>query len=105
MRVYYFGTRAGDHHPHDTEGQLHDLQALVGGLIEPVYLAEFTQFGIILLANEEGLLAGLEPNANLFPYFLVGNVVALSSSGEDFVGLDEGQVEFIREWLKANEEG
>lgn len=102
MRVYYFGTNMGDHHPHDTEGQLHDLQALVGGFIEPVYLEEFTQFGIILLANEEGLLAGLDPNVNLYPYFLVGPVIALSSKGEEFVGLDAGQEEFIKEWIKAN---
>lgn len=102
MRVYYFGTNEGDHHPHDTEGQLHDLQFLVGGFIEAVYLPEFTQYGIILLVNEEGLLAHLEPNANLFPYFLVGNVIALSSKGEEFVGLDAGQEEFIKEWLKAN---
>ena len=102
MRVYYFGTNAGDRHPHGTEGQLHDLQALVGGFIETVYLPEFYQFGIILLVNEEGLLAGLHPNENLYPYFLVGNVVALSSKGEEFTGLDDGQVEFINEWLKAN---
>lgn len=102
MRVYYFGTNIGNHHPHDTEGQLYDLQALVGGFIEPVYLPEFSQFGIILLANEEGLLAGLDINANLLPYFLVGPVIALSSKDEEFVGLDAGQEEFIKEWLKSN---
>ena len=103
MRVYYFGTDEGFHHEHYTEGQLHDLQALVGGFIEPVYLPEFTQFGIILLANAEGLLAQLEPNENLFPYFLVGHVVALSSEGEEFTGLNDFQVDFIKRWLKANE--
>ena len=102
MRVYYFGTKIDDHHPHDTEGQLHDLQALVGGLIEPVYLEEFTQAGIILLANEEGLLAGLDPNENLYPYFLVGPVIAVAHTDEDFIGLYDDQIEFLQEWIKAN---
>ena len=103
MRVYVIGTKAGAHHPHFTSGELVDLQLLVGGFIEPVYLPEFTQYGIIFLANEEGLLAGLDCNVNLFPYFLVGTIVALSSKGEEFTGLDAGQEEFLKEWLKAHE--
>lgn len=102
MRVYYIGTRIGDFHPHDTEGQLHDLQALVGGFIEPVHLPEFEEQGILLLANEEGLLKGLPVNGNLLPYFFVGSMVALSVDGEEFTGLDEVQVEFMTEWLKAS---
>ena len=104
MRVYKIGTKIGNFHPHDTVGELHDLQALVGGYIEPVYLPEFEEQGIILLANEEGLLKGLPINGNLLPYFFVGPMVALSVAGDEFTGLDEAQVEFMTEWLKANHE-
>lgn len=38
---------------------LHEMQALVGGLIEPVYLED----GKIMVVNEEGLLIGLDLNA------------------------------------------
>ena len=102
MRVFYIGTHKGQYHPHDTAGQLHDLQSMVNGFIEPVYLPEFTDQGIILLVNEEGLLARLDVNENLWPYFLVGAVVALSSEGENFTGLSESQEYFLKEWLKAN---
>lgn len=104
MKVYFISVLAGIHHAHDTEGQLHDLQGLVGGFIEPVHLAEFEDQGIILLANEEGLLKGFPLNENLWPYFLVGPIVALSSKDDEFIGLDEGQIEFMQEWLKANKE-
>lgn len=102
MRVYVFETKAGNHHPHDTDGSLHDLQFLVKGFIEPVHLPEFEDQGIILLANEEGLLKGLAPNENLWPYFLVGPVIALGVEGEEFIGLDDGQIEFLRLWVEAN---
>lgn len=104
MRVYYIGTKIGDFHPHDTEGELYQLQHLVGGFIEPVHLPEFEEQGIILLANEEGLLKGLPINGNLLPYFFVGSMVALSVAGDDFTSLDDGQVEFMTEWLKAKHE-
>ena len=102
MRVYVFGTTEGNHYPFDIKGELHELQAIVEGFIEPVHLPEFEQFGILLLANEEGLLKGLEPNWNLFPYFFVGNMVALSTEGDEFTGLNEMQEEFIKEWLDNN---
>lgn len=102
MRVYTIGTKDGDHYPLNIKGELHELQELVGGYIEPVHLPEFEQYGIILLANETGLLDGLEPNWNLFPYFFVGPMVALSTKEDEFAGLDEMQEEFVKEWLKAN---
>lgn len=100
MRVFYIGTHTGQYHPHDTAGQLHDLQAMVGGFIEVVCLTEFTDQGILLLANEEGLLAQLEVNENMWPYFLVGPIVALGVDGENFTGLSEAQQEFIQYWLE-----
>ncbi len=102
MRVYYIGTKTDDHRPMDIEGELHELQELVHGYIEPVHLPEFEQYGILLLANEQGLLTGLEPNWNLFPYFFVGPMVAISTKDDDFAGLSEGQEEFMEMWFKAN---
>ena len=102
MRVFTIGTKQDDYYPLNIEGELHELQGLVGGYIEPVHLPEFSQYGIILLANEEGLLKGLAPNENLFPYFFVGPMVALSSKDDEFVGLSESQEDFIKRWLIAN---
>lgn len=98
MRVYYFGIYPGEHRVLETPGDLHNLQSLVGGFIEPVYFPEFTEQGIILLANEEGLLSMLPVNENLWPYFLVGNVVALSTKGEEFDSLTDEQIAFIKDW-------
>lgn len=99
MRVYVIPS-VGAPHPHFTVGDLHDLQQLVGGYIEPVYLPEFEEMGIILLANEEGLLKGLPYNENLSPYFFVGNLIALSYEEDEFTGLDDSQLEYMREWFR-----
>ena len=102
MRVYYISHRLGYFYPLNTEGHLWELQYLVNGFIEVVHLPEFEEMGIILLANEEGLLKGLPINHNLDPYFFVGNMVALSTDGDEFTGLDEAQQEFLTEWLLNN---
>lgn len=86
------------------EIRLEDLQEYVGGYIEPCAPIELKEKGIELLANEEGLLSGLEPNENLFPFFLVGNVVAVGVDGEDFVGLSVEQRRYLNEWVKALKE-
>lgn len=80
------------------------LQDCVGGYIEPCAPIELKEHGIELLANEEGLLSGLDPNENLFPFFLVGNVVAVGVDGEDFVGLSVEQRRYLNEWVKALKE-
>lgn len=80
------------------------LQECVGGYIEPCAPVELKERGIELLANEEGLLSGLEPNRNLFPFFLVGNVIAVGVDGEDFTGLTDYQRRFMEGWVKALKE-
>lgn len=102
MRVFYIGTHEDDYHLRETAGQLHDLQSMVEGFIEPVYFPEFLEMDIILLANEEGLLARLEVNENLWPYFLVGPVVALRNDGENFAGLNDNQIDFLYQWFENN---
>ena len=104
MRTYLIHTELGNHHPHDTTGELHDLQALVGGYIETVPFVEFENTGIIFLANEEGLLKGLPINENMTPYFLVGNIVAVGDDGEDWISLTDEQIRIIQGWLTLNQE-
>lgn len=78
---------------------LKQLQDAVGGYIEPVYLPDLNPEGIVLLVNEEGLLQGLPPNENLYPFFFCGNVVFVGVEGEDFVGLTKKQELFLSSWL------
>lgn len=99
MRVYIIPAQAM-HHAHDTEGALHDLQALVGGYIEPCAPVELRQRGIELLANMEGLLRQLPVNINMFPFFFVGTLVAVGVSGEDFVSLTPYQESYLKKWLE-----
>ena len=75
--------------PHSTT--LADLQACVGGLIEPVYL----DGGAVMYLNEEGLLRGFWPNAWAIAYatknsalkhtefYLVGTVVVVGDEDEE----------------------
>ncbi len=75
------------------------LQQIVGGFIEPCAPAELKARGIELLANEEGLLQGLEPNINLYPFFFVGTLVAVGVWGDDFGSLTDEQVLYLAKWL------
>lgn len=85
---------------HDLEGDtLKGLQSLVDGYIEPCAPAQLREVGIELLANEEGLLRGLAPNVNLFPFFFVGQLVAVGIGEEDFVSLTPVQEKKLLHWL------
>lgn len=83
----------------DIDGSLESLQKLVGGYIEPCAPAELRERGIELLANEEGLLKGLEPNRNLYPFFLVGTLVAVGVGEDEFTGLSAEQMRYLVNWL------
>lgn len=100
MEVLVIHPQKGNIHLHSTEGQLHDLQALVGGFIETCAPVELRTMGIEMLCNEEGLLKHLDLNDNLYPFFYVGTVVMLGVQGEKFVSLSEGQQIFAMRWLR-----
>ena len=85
------------------ELKLEDLQAIVDGYIERTTIAELEPYQISLIVNEEGLLRGLDPNENLYPFFFVGNVAFVDSSGEAFDGLDELQESIVRKFLAGLE--
>lgn len=100
MRVYVIPPQ-GIHGPYETAGTgtLHELQAIVGGYIEPCAPVQLKEQGIELLANEEGLLRQLPYNINMFPFFFVGTLVAVGVDGEYFVSLTPKQENYLREWL------
>ncbi len=78
---------------------LENLQELVGGYIEPCAPHELVLEGIEMLANEEGLIRCLPYNENLWPFFFVGTLVLVGVDGENFTGLNDSQLQFIRKWL------
>ena len=104
MRVIIAGTKFGAVRSHETEGALHDLQAMVGGYIEACAPVQVREQGIEMLCNEEGVLIGLDVNVNLFPFFFLGTVVFVGVEGERFVGLTAEQEAFVMTWLKGLED-
>lgn len=99
MDVYVIKPRMYEYYLQMVDGSLESLQKLVDGYIELCTPAELRAYGIELLANEEGLLKGLEPNQNLYPFFFVGTLVAVGVSGEEFVSLTPAQMHFLIDWL------
>lgn len=100
MKVIKIDTEVADLEVMEVSGELHELQELVGGYIEPGAPVELREKGIELLVDEEGLLKGLEPNPNIYPFFFVGPCVLVGVSGEDFVSLTDEQIIFALRWLK-----
>lgn len=83
-----------------TEGNLADLQYLVGGLIQPFTPPEMRKRGITLLCSEDGLLTQMPVNINMFPFFFVGTLVAVGVAGDEFVSLTPDQEEYVKKWLE-----
>lgn len=98
MRVYVIPHETPCH-GHWTDGSLLSLQHLVGGFIELCTPPQLRERGIELLCNEEGLLKGLPLNVHLWPFFLVGQLVAVGTNGEEFDSLTDDQLEYLKEWL------
>lgn len=80
---------------------LESLQKCVGGYIEPCAPAGLKCRGIELLANEEGMLKGLDPNKNLFPFFFLGDLVAVGVGEEDFQSINVTQYDYLMTWLEG----
>lgn len=99
MKAIIVGVEENDIQVKDIPNELHELQALVDGYIEPCALNEFKARRIEMLANEEGLLKGLQPNPNLFPFFYVGTVVFVGVCGDEFTSLSEVQIDYIQKWI------
>lgn len=59
---------------------LENLQNIVGGYIECVYLGE----DLVIVCNEEGKLQGLEPNVLVNGDMLVGTIIVVGNDGDSF---------------------
>jgi len=89
-------TADGEVTEHDTKATLQDMQAAVGGWIEPVDTKDYT-----MMVNEDGLLIGLPLNpaaSSLTGRYIVGNVcmVGLPDSYGNTKKLNKGTVERLR---------
>lgn len=72
-----------------------DCQKLVDGYIEPVYVS-IRSGDYVLLVNEEGKIMNLAPNI----FNLVGNIVIVKQSNEDFIGLNDKDITMLKNELK-----
>lgn len=79
--------------------RLECLQNAVDGYIEPCAPPEIKERNIEMFENEEGLLYGLPVNENLLPFFFVGNIAFVGVDGENYVGLTDDQIIFIKKWI------
>lgn len=105
INVVYFGTQRGDFYTKEVDNTLETFQKLVGGYIETTSIVGLREKGIIIVCNEMGLLDGLAPNVNAYPFFFCGNLVFTSYDDEgDFVSLTEEQVDYIAEYFHLNNE-
>lgn len=75
----------------EIEDKLEVYQKIVDGYIEVIPFAE----NVLCICNAEGKLNNLPANFILFDDVIVGDVIFISASGEDFCGLDERQIKLI----------
>lgn len=75
----------------EIDNTLKSLQEAVGGYIETVTLAK----DCCIICNEEGRLQGLPYNLNFCGITLVGTILFVGVSGDEFTCLSEQQAEFI----------
>lgn len=101
MKVLYLGTKAGEITVREIFGTLTDFQELVGGNIEVAAPVQLREQGLEMLVNEEGVLSGLDPNENLFPFFYVGPAVFVATHGEEFRGLKDHHLIYLARWLRS----
>lgn len=87
----------------EIDNNLEELQKIVGGYIEAVYLPNVRN--VIGFVNDEGLLIGLEPNIYRPEYkdAFVGPIVFVGNGKNgDSVSLTDERIKKITNYLKAN---
>lgn len=87
--------------PHEPVGRLRrignsleQLQAVIGGYIEAVTIAE----DAVIICDEEGLLKGLPYNCNVCGHDLVGTILVLGVDGDEFCDVPLTLAEWER-WI------
>lgn len=90
------------------ENQLKDIQNCIGGHMEIPYIKKiFNDNEILVILNEEGKLLNLEPTCILkkdeqIYDTLNGNVLFLSADGENIIGLNEKQINIIKNEIELD---
>lgn len=79
----------------DVPNTLEALQQLVGGYLETVRV--FADKDFTFICNEEGRLKGLAPNC----FGLVGTIVAVGVSGEEFCDIAIEKANFLLNFCKG----
>ena len=80
----------------EIEGTLKEMQKIVGGYIEAVYLPD----QIAVVCNEEGKLMELRPNMKFGWDIICGDAFFVGVGEEDFVSLTETQVDIILNFFR-----
>lgn len=75
----------------EIKDELKVYQEIVGGHIEVIPLWD----NILCICNEDGKMLGLFPNFKYYNDIVVGDVIFISASGEDFVGLSDIQIDML----------
>ena len=78
----------------EIEGELEEMQEIVGGHIETVPLEEKPE--LLIVCNEEGRLLGLEENFFNFNDIICGTAFVCGMDGEELIGLTDEQIEEIK---------
>lgn len=77
----------------EIEGELTEMQEIVGGSIETMPLEEVPE--LLVICNEEGRLLGLDANFENFNQIIVGTAFVCGVDGEELIGLTEKQAEMV----------
>jgi hypothetical protein len=72
------------------ENELHALQEVVDGYIEPVRIGN----DLVILCNEEGILRSLPLNRIVNGCMLCGTFLVVGEDGEEFVSLTQEQMRY-----------
>ncbi|MDT0149994.1 DUF3846 domain-containing protein [Priestia aryabhattai] len=85
----------------EIDNTLQELQGIVGGYIETLFLKQ--DRSIVMILNEEGKLEGLEPNIDFRNDVVVGNVIVLGTDIEngEFRSLTEEEDLEVRVFLES----
>lgn len=86
-------------HSMNIPNDLHFMQQLVGGLIEPIKIAD----NVVMICNEEGELLDLEPNffIGALGDVIRGPVIIVGEKGEDFCSLADTDADMIDKILRG----
>ena len=87
----------------EIENELSVLQGIVGGLLQHVDICKDGESWFGMLCNDEGKFLGLEPNFKLYADTIVGTVIFVGHTKDDFGDLPEDAYELLMDRPKYRE--